>query len=163
MKASDPTREPEQAKATSYLSEPEPQVVQLVLPAVRIGVQRDSQPLTHLRQHLCRVALGAAGRCVRVGYLRGPVQTVVIVSHYLPLPRLAAAACDCALRCVLYAIATAWDCGLPCAISVLMFPAQGVHGDLPDSLSYIDQLAVTSYFQDDQEDEWEPLDVISGV
>ncbi len=46
---------------------------------------------------------------------------------------------------------------------LLMFPAQGVHDDLPDSLSYIDQLAVTSYFQDDQEDEWEPLDVISGV
>jgi hypothetical protein len=35
--------------------------------------------------------------------------------------------------------------------------------DLPDALSYIDQLAVTSYFQDDQEDEWEPLDIISGI
>jgi hypothetical protein len=45
---------------------------------------------------------------------------------------------------------------------LLMFPSQGVHDDLPDALSYIDQLAVTSYFQDDQEDEWEPLDVISG-
>jgi hypothetical protein len=32
-----------------------------------------------------------------------------------------------------------------------------------DSLSYIDQLAVTSYFVDDQEDDWEPVDVISGV
>jgi hypothetical protein len=31
-----------------------------------------------------------------------------------------------------------------------------------DALSYIDQLAVTSYFVDDQEDEWEPLDIISG-
>ena len=46
---------------------------------------------------------------------------------------------------------------------LLMFPSQGVHDDLPDALSYIDQLAVTSYFQDDQEDEWEPLDVISGI
>jgi hypothetical protein len=34
---------------------------------------------------------------------------------------------------------------------------------LIDSLSYIDQLAVTSYFVDDQEDDWEPVDVISGV
>ncbi len=33
---------------------------------------------------------------------------------------------------------------------------------LPDALSYIDQLAVTSYFQEDEEDEWQPLDIISG-
>jgi hypothetical protein len=46
---------------------------------------------------------------------------------------------------------------------LLMFPSQGVHDDLPDALSYIDQLAVTSYFQDDDEDEWEPLDIISGI
>jgi hypothetical protein len=46
---------------------------------------------------------------------------------------------------------------------LLMFPANGVHDDLPDALSYIDQLAVTSYFVDDQEDEWEPLDIISGI
>jgi phage terminase large subunit-like protein len=45
----------------------------------------------------------------------------------------------------------------------LMFPAQGVHDDLPDALSYIDQLAVTSYFEADEDDEWQPLDVISGV
>jgi hypothetical protein len=32
-----------------------------------------------------------------------------------------------------------------------------------DALSYIDQLAVTSYFQEDEDDEWEPLDIISGV
>ena len=32
-----------------------------------------------------------------------------------------------------------------------------------DALSYIDQLAVTSYFVDDQEDEWEPIDIVSGV
>ena len=46
---------------------------------------------------------------------------------------------------------------------LLMFPANGVHDDLPDSLSYIDQLAVTSYFEEDDSDEWQPLDVISGI
>ena len=46
---------------------------------------------------------------------------------------------------------------------LLMFPAQGVHDDLPDALSYIDQLAVTSYYQADEEDDWEPVDIISGV
>ena len=46
---------------------------------------------------------------------------------------------------------------------LLMFPAQGVHDDLPDALSYIDQLAVTSYFEQDEQDDWQPLDVISGV
>jgi predicted phage terminase large subunit-like protein len=46
---------------------------------------------------------------------------------------------------------------------LLMFPARGVHDDLPDALSYIDQLAVTTYFEDVGEDEWEPIDVISGV
>lgn len=45
---------------------------------------------------------------------------------------------------------------------LLMFPAQGVHDDLPDALSYIDQLAVTSYFVDEADDDWEPIDVISG-
>jgi predicted phage terminase large subunit-like protein len=46
---------------------------------------------------------------------------------------------------------------------LLMFPSQGVHDDLPDALSYIDQLAVTSYFDDSETDEWQPMDVISGV
>jgi hypothetical protein len=46
---------------------------------------------------------------------------------------------------------------------LLMFPTAGVHDDLPDALSYIDQLAVTSYnWDDDGGDEWETLDVISG-
>lgn len=44
---------------------------------------------------------------------------------------------------------------------LLMFPAQGVHDDLPDALSYIDQLAVTSYFEDENDD-WEPVDIIAG-
>jgi predicted phage terminase large subunit-like protein len=46
---------------------------------------------------------------------------------------------------------------------LLMFPATGVHDDLPDALSYMDQLAVTSYFEQEDDDEWQPLDVISGV
>lgn len=45
---------------------------------------------------------------------------------------------------------------------LLMFPAIGVHDDLPDALSYIDQLAVTSYFEDDVSDDWEPIDIIAG-
>jgi hypothetical protein len=44
----------------------------------------------------------------------------------------------------------------------LMFPTPQVHDDLIDALSYIDQLAVTSYFSDDDSDEYEPLDMISG-
>lgn len=43
-----------------------------------------------------------------------------------------------------------------------MFPTAGVHDDLIDSLSYIDQLAVTSYNTDYDDDEYETLDVISG-
>jgi len=47
---------------------------------------------------------------------------------------------------------------------LLMFPAQGVHDDLPDALSYIDQLAVTSYFEEEEENYvWKPLDILSGV
>jgi len=46
---------------------------------------------------------------------------------------------------------------------LLMFPANGVHDDLPDALSYIDQLAVTSYFESEEDEEWEPVDIISGV
>ena len=43
-----------------------------------------------------------------------------------------------------------------------MFPTAGVHDDLIDSLSYIDQLAVTSYQTDYEDDDYETLDVISG-
>ena len=43
-----------------------------------------------------------------------------------------------------------------------MFPTPQVHDDLVDALSYVDQLAVTSYFMDDEEDEYEPTDFISG-
>lgn len=44
----------------------------------------------------------------------------------------------------------------------LMFPTAGVHDDLIDSLSYVDQLAVVAYNADYEEDEWETLDTISG-
>jgi len=43
-----------------------------------------------------------------------------------------------------------------------MFPTAGVHDDLLDSLSYVDQLAVTSYNNDYEDDDYETLDVISG-
>jgi hypothetical protein len=46
---------------------------------------------------------------------------------------------------------------------LILFPAQGVHDDLPDSLSYIDQLAVTSYMEEDDSEDWQPVDIISGV
>lgn len=45
---------------------------------------------------------------------------------------------------------------------LLMFPTNGVHDDLVDALSYIDQLAVVSYQQDYDEDEYELLDKIAG-
>jgi len=53
-----------------------------------------------------------------------------------------------------------WDVFLD---QLLLFPAQGVHDDLPDSLSYLDQLAVTSYFEEEDGDDWQPIDIIAGV
>lgn len=45
----------------------------------------------------------------------------------------------------------------------LMFPTKDVHDDLIDSLSMISQMAVTNYGVEDQdEDEFEPIDVIVG-
>ena len=44
----------------------------------------------------------------------------------------------------------------------MMFPTTGVHDDLIDSLSYVDQLAVTSYNADYADDDYEVLDVIAG-
>ena len=52
-----------------------------------------------------------------------------------------------------------WDVFLD---QLLLFPAQGVHDDLPDSLSYLDQLAVTSYFEGDEDEDWQPMDIIAG-
>ena len=45
---------------------------------------------------------------------------------------------------------------------MIMFPTAGVHDDLVDALSYIDQLAISNYEQDYDEDDYEALDVISG-
>lgn len=45
---------------------------------------------------------------------------------------------------------------------LLLFPTPGVHDDLVDALSYIDQLAVTNYASDYEEDEVEIIDPYSG-
>lgn len=45
---------------------------------------------------------------------------------------------------------------------LIMFPTAGVHDDLVDALSYIDQLAIASYNADYEEDEWEVYDKIAG-
>lgn len=45
----------------------------------------------------------------------------------------------------------------------LMFPTKGVHDDLIDSLANIAQMAVTTYSANDEEDEYEPLDIITGI
>ena len=45
---------------------------------------------------------------------------------------------------------------------LIMFPTAGVHDDLVDALSYVDQLAVTSYQQDYEEDDYQILDPIAG-
>jgi len=44
----------------------------------------------------------------------------------------------------------------------LMFPTAGVHDDLIDSLSYVDQLAISTYGNGLDEDDWETIDVIAG-
>jgi phage terminase large subunit-like protein len=45
---------------------------------------------------------------------------------------------------------------------LIMFPTAGVHDDLVDALSYVDQLAVANYNADYEEDEFEILDPIAG-
>ena len=45
---------------------------------------------------------------------------------------------------------------------LVMFPTAGVHDDLVDALSYIDQLAVVSYQQDYEEDDYLILDKTAG-
>lgn len=45
---------------------------------------------------------------------------------------------------------------------LLLFPTNGVHDDLVDALSYIDQLAVVSYQQDYEEEDYIILDKIAG-
>lgn len=46
----------------------------------------------------------------------------------------------------------------------LMFPTKNVHDDMIDSLADISQMAVTTYrTEDDDSDEYEPYDIISGI
>jgi hypothetical protein len=45
----------------------------------------------------------------------------------------------------------------------LLFPTKNVHDDLIDALSGISQMAITSYAVDDMDDEYEPVDIISGI
>jgi phage terminase large subunit-like protein len=45
---------------------------------------------------------------------------------------------------------------------LVMFPTNGVHDDLVDALSYIDQLAITSYMSDYESEEIEIIDRWSG-
>lgn len=45
---------------------------------------------------------------------------------------------------------------------LFMFPTRGVHDDLVDALAYVDQLAMSNYQIDYEEDKWEPIDIISG-
>lgn len=42
------------------------------------------------------------------------------------------------------------------------FPNSMMHDDLVDALAYIDQIQVVEYFQDYEEEEYEPLDMVSG-
>ena len=45
---------------------------------------------------------------------------------------------------------------------LIMFPTAGVHDDLVDALSYVDQLAVTSYMSDYEDEEVDVIDQWSG-
>jgi phage terminase large subunit-like protein len=42
------------------------------------------------------------------------------------------------------------------------FPNSQLHDDLIDALAYIDQIQIVEYFQEDLEEEYEPMDAISG-
>jgi hypothetical protein len=44
----------------------------------------------------------------------------------------------------------------------MQFPTANVHDDLVDALAYVDQMAVSNYAQDYEDDDYEVLDVISG-
>ena len=45
---------------------------------------------------------------------------------------------------------------------LLQFPNSQVHDDLVDALAYVDQIAIAEYIQDYEEEEYEPLDAVSG-
>ena len=47
---------------------------------------------------------------------------------------------------------------------LLMFPTKGVHDDMVDSVADISQMAITTYADpDDEEDEYEPMDLLTGI
>lgn len=43
-----------------------------------------------------------------------------------------------------------------------MFPTAGIHDDQVDALSYIDQIAVSNYYQDADDEDFEPLNAVVG-
>lgn len=45
---------------------------------------------------------------------------------------------------------------------LMQFPTANVHDDLVDALAYVDQMVVSNYNQDYEDDDYEVLDVISG-
>jgi hypothetical protein len=45
---------------------------------------------------------------------------------------------------------------------LLLFPTKGVHDDLVDALAYIEQLALNSFVPDYEEDDFEPMDILTG-
>ena len=45
---------------------------------------------------------------------------------------------------------------------LIMFPTKGVHDDLVDALAYVDQLAISSFMPEYDEEEFEVFDTISG-
>lgn len=45
---------------------------------------------------------------------------------------------------------------------LMQFPTANVHDDLVDALAYVDQMAVSNYAQDYEDDDYEVMDVISG-
>lgn len=48
------------------------------------------------------------------------------------------------------------------ADQLVNFPNAQLHDDLIDALAYIDQIQVVEYFQDYEEDDYQPLDYVSG-
>ena len=50
----------------------------------------------------------------------------------------------------------------PLMDEIVQFPSRLVHDDMIDALSYIDQLAKTSYAGDIVTDTWEPMDIVAG-
>jgi len=45
---------------------------------------------------------------------------------------------------------------------IAMFPTAGMHDDLVDALSYADQLAISTYQSDYEDEEYETMDIIAG-